>query len=133
MSRRAKSVLAAEIVLTYVTARWSLRRDPLPSVVARLRQVEPRGIKRPLEAGQGARLGRAVVRTLSALPVDSRCLLRSLVLLRMLARRGESADLVIAARPGGNVEGFGAHAWIEVEGRPLLPPAGTPYGRLVTL
>jgi hypothetical protein len=77
-------------------------------------------------------LARAVVRTLEAHPVDSRCLMRSLVLLRVLARRGVSGELVIAVRPEVS-DTLGAHAWVEVRGEPLLAPAGSEHGRLVTL
>jgi hypothetical protein len=133
MSRRAKGLLATEILVTYLVTRWSLRRAPLPSVVARIRQVEGARFRGPLGGGHGARLGRAIGRTLSPLPVDSRCLVRSLVLLRMLERRGESADLIIAARPGEATARFEAHAWVEVGGRAMLPPAASPYRRLVTL
>jgi hypothetical protein len=132
VSRRAKLWLGSEILVAYLTARWYLRQGALPSVVARLRRVPPEPAPGPMGAEQGARLGRAVGRTLSVLPFDSRCLLRSLVLVRLLARRGETADLVIAARPG-EAEGFDAHAWVEVAGYPVLPPAVSPYGRLVTL
>ena len=133
MTRRAKGRLAAEVLGTYALIRWSLRRAPLPSVVARLRQVQTARPSGPLGTGHGARLGRAIDRTLSPLPFDSRCLVRSLVLLRMLARRGESAHLVIAARPGDAEYGFEAHAWVEVRGQAMLQPAASPYGRLVTL
>ena len=132
MTRRAKLELGSEIFLTYLTTRWYLRHGALPSVVARLRGIKPGRLHRSVGAEQGARLGRAVGRTLSVLPADSRCLVRSLVLLRLLARRGEAADLVIAARPG-EAEGFDAHAWVEIGGQPLLPPAESPYARLVTL
>jgi hypothetical protein len=133
MSLREKVRLAMEIVLAYVKARWYLWRRPLPDVVARLRRVEPRiPVRDPLLGDQGVRLGRAVTRTLRPLPTDSRCLVRSLVLLRLLARRGVSAAVVIAARPA-QTDQFGAHAWVEVGGTPVLPPAGSDYGRLVTL
>ena len=66
----------------------------------------------------GRRLARPVRRTLDPLPWDSRCLMRSLVLLRMLARRGVVCELVIGVKPG---EKFEAHASIEHEGHPLLP------------
>ena len=69
----------------------------------------------------GRRLGHPVRRTLDPLPWDSRCLMRSLVLLRMLARRGVVCELVIGVRPG---ETFEAHAWIGHEGHPLLPTLG---------
>ena len=43
-----------------------------------------------------AHLGRAVTRTLALLPTDSRCSLASLVLSRLLERRGIDARLVVA-------------------------------------
>ena len=53
------------------------------------------------------------------MPFDSRCLVRSLVLTSMLDRRGIRSRLVI----GVSVEpSFSAHAWVECDGRPLLPP-----------
>ena len=45
------------------------------------------------------RLGRAVTRTLPLLPSDSRCLMRSLVLTSVLARRGLPSTVVIASGP----------------------------------
>lgn len=131
MSRVAKARLAGEILLAYATARWHLSRQPLPEAVNRLRGVERSQTNAPGRA-QSARLGRAVTRTLSPLPADTRCLLRSLVLVRVLARRGGRPALVIAARPGERTE-LDAHAWVEVEGQPVLPPASSDYGRLVTL
>ena len=131
MSGPAQVRLAGEILLTYATARWHLRRLPLPEVVNRLRGVDA-SHHDPPGAAQSVRLGRAVSRTLARLPTDTRCLLRSLVLLRILARRGGRPALVIAARPGERMQ-LDAHAWVEVEGHPVLPPASSDYGRLVTL
>jgi hypothetical protein len=45
----------------------------------------------------------------------------SLVLLRMLARRGVVCRLIIGVQPGEQLK---AHAWIEHEGLPLLPTLG---------
>jgi hypothetical protein len=132
MSKPAKARLATEILAAYVATRWYLRQATLPGVVTRLRQVTSSGLDLPLRGDQAPRLGRAVSRTLGRLPADSRCLVRSLVLVRLLARRGVSSELVIAACPEAS-EGFAAHAWVEVGGRPVLPPAGPPYGRLLTL
>lgn len=131
MSRRAKLRLVGEILATYVSARWYLRSGTLPTAVERLRAA-PAPPERTTVAVDEARLARAVARTLSTLPTDSRCLLRSLVMLRLLARRGIEAALVIAARPDPS-EPLEAHAWVEVAGRPVLPPADAGYGRLVTL
>jgi hypothetical protein len=81
-------------------------------------------------AVQGRRLGYAVVRTLRLLPTDSRCLMRSLVLTRLLARRGIAGTLVIGVRTG---ERFEAHAWVEHSGTPLLDPGDATFRRLVEL
>jgi hypothetical protein len=83
-----------------------------------------------LNVAAGARLGRAVTRVLGPLPADSRCLMTSLVLCRLLARRGAAASLVIGVRGGSS---FGAHAWVELDGHPLLPPNEGEFERLVTL
>lgn len=78
----------------------------------------------------GLRLGRAVSRTLRLLPTDSRCLVRSLVLTGLLARRGLSSTLVIGVRPEPE---FAAHAWVEHAGEPLLQTGEGRYGRLAEI
>ncbi len=129
-----KARLAIEIVAAYAHVLWLLRRDALPATIATLR-ARPQASSGALVAGDvlrdGQRLGRAVTRTLASLPRGSRCLTRSLVLLSLLARRGVVADLVIAVQPSANPT-LHAHAWVEVDGAPLLAPASD-YGRLVTL
>jgi hypothetical protein len=129
--------LAAEIVLAYARVRRSLRRRTLTSIVAELRAARPASALTapvPEATEEEARLSRAVIRVLRRLPSGSQCLLRSLVLLEVLARRGVHSELVIAVQPMERAEdvGLDAHAWIEVGGRPLLAPA-LDYGRLVTL
>ena len=131
MRRRTKVVLGFEIVLAYVRARWLLHRRDLPHVVASLRRspwLPRRGI---LGAVESERLSRATVRGLAAVPRGSRCLTRSLVLLRLLASRGIDASLVIAVQPDED-RALAAHAWLEVEGAALLPPAYE-FGQLATL
>jgi Transglutaminase-like superfamily len=116
-SLRAKAALALEVVGAYVHVRLLLRRAPLPAVLDNLRTVEP---------GDAARdglddpflLARAVRRTLAVLPFDGRCLAQSLVLTRMLSRRGIASELVIGVVPG---DAFAAHAWIESGRAALLP------------
>jgi hypothetical protein len=132
MNLAARARLAAEILYDYAYIRRGLRHANLPDVLRELRHIPQR--QGPLGAApeDRARLARAVVRTLEPLPVDSRCLMRSLVLLRLLSRRGVAGSLVIAARPEER-ERLDAHAWVEVEGRPLLAPAGMQDSRLVTL
>jgi hypothetical protein len=125
---RRKLALAREIVTAYVRARWLLRRHDLPHVLRQLRNP-PRG-PRPVAAISDERLARAVRRTLRTLPADSRCLMQSLVLTRLLARRGRSAVLVIGVSPAGT---FTAHAWVETEGLPLLPTHEREFSRLAEL
>ncbi len=125
--------LATEIVAAYIHARRELRRAPIASAVAALRVESPLP---PPTSGAGAtldearRLGRAVARTLRMVPGDTRCLARSLVLTRLLAKRGIPAKLVIGARAAPS---FLAHAWVEYEGQPVLSHGDGSFGRLVEL
>jgi hypothetical protein len=125
---RSKLALAVEILRAYVVARRMLHRRGLPGTLVALRA--PRRDGASPSTADGRRLARAVVRTLTPLPADSRCLMRSLVLTRLMASRGIDTQLVIAVSPG---EKFAAHSWIERDGEPLLPPSGPDFGRLVTL
>ena len=119
---------ADPIVATYARVRGRMFRGDVREVVDVLRQGAV-DVHDPYDAYRiGRRLGQPVRRTLDPLPWDSRCLMRSLVLLRMLARRGVVCQLVIGVRPG---EKFEAHAWIEHDGHPLLPTLG--YERLTVL
>jgi len=118
--RIQKALLAVEIVWMYGRSRWLLSRMDLTSALARLRGRPPLpgAPAAPDELDLSIRLGKAVSRTLSALPVDATCLMRSLVLSTLLARRDIRSELVIGVEPG---EEFGAHAWVERDGRALLP------------
>jgi hypothetical protein len=128
---RRRAALAAEIVAAYLRARRRLRREPIERVVAHLRADGPAPTRQPAEAlPEAARLGRAVVRTLAFLPGDTRCLRRSLVLTRLLARRGIPGRLVIGARTR---PAFLAHAWVELDGVPVLATDDAAFGRLVEL
>jgi hypothetical protein len=128
-----KARLAAEVLGSYVLARIALRRGDLPTALDGLRGAppppQPTEIDRQTEV-EALRLGRVVSRELSLVPGRSRCLAQSLVLTRLLARRGLGSSLVIGVRQGTS---FGAHAWVELAGRPLLPPGGEAFERLVSL
>ena len=128
LSPRRKLALAGEILAAYVRARWLLRGHDLPHVLAHLRAAPHRGRAEPAIADE--RLARAVHRTLGTLPADSRCLMQSLVLTRLLARRNRPAKLVIGVSPTG---AFTAHAWVERDGVPLLPTGEDEFGRLAEL
>lgn len=129
-----KARLGAEILLTYGRVRWLMYRHPLPDTVELLREHagEHRvgGGEAELAAGGGWRYGRAVVKILRLLPTDSRCLVRSLVLLTVLARRSARTTLVIGVVSDPE---FSAHAWVEHRGEALLEPGPTGDGRLLEL
>jgi hypothetical protein len=124
---RRKVSLIAEIVDAYVRVRWQLRRREFPQVLELSRALEP--VRSGDPVGDD-RLARGVRRTLSLLPGDSRCLTQSLVLTRLLARRGRLSRLVIGVSPG---QAFGAHAWVERDDVPLLPSHGREFERLAEL
>jgi Transglutaminase-like superfamily len=126
--------LAIEVLVVYAHVRWLvLRRGAVPAVT-----ILRRGLPEQIEGGAdkkrvlgGLRFGRAVMRVLRLLPTDSRCLMRSLVLTGLLARRGVYAKVVIGVRP--DPASFGAHAWVEVDGQPVLPTDESTYPRLVEI
>src|SRR6266576_5701798 len=126
--------LAVEILAVYGRVRWYLWRGrELGEILSSLRESDR--IRRDEAPGlteqrAGFRLGEIVGRTLGVLPADSRCLVRSLVLTALLARRGIASSLVIGVKAGPD---FAAHAWVETAGRPLLEPAEWLYSRLVEL
>lgn len=116
-----KARLTGEILAQYAPLLRSMRRDDLETAVA-VARAAPRTLPagpRPDEHAAALRLGSSVRRVLAVLPTDSRCLIQSLVLVRVLARRGIGAELVIGVQDGAL---FAAHAWVEHDRRPLLPP-----------
>ena len=130
LSLRQKLAFVAEAMASYVPARRILRHRDVAEMVRMARDVR-QSIPRPAGPEEhlvALRLGRVVGRTLRLLPTDSRCLIQCLVLSRMLARRGIPGTLVVGVR---STPSFGAHAWVEHEGRPVLP-AGE-YTRLIEL
>jgi Transglutaminase-like superfamily len=132
LSAAAKLRLAGEILATYVRVRWLLHRRELPQVVHELREsarrAAPEGIEMP--DWNRFRLADAVVRLLRVLPTDSRCLMRSLVLLAMLERRRVCPTLVIGVRTEPE---FAAHAWVERDGKQVLADGDGDYTPLTVL
>ena len=124
--------LVAEALAEYAYARWCLLRHDLPTAVSLLRARGRRLSARRQAAirDDPQRLVSAAVRVLERLPTDSRCLMRSLVVLGLLARRGVATSLVIGVEVDS---GFAAHAWVEREGVALLPAGGFGAGRLTSL
>ena len=129
---RTKLKLAPEILVTYVRARWWMRTRTLPDALELLRAPlagapAPGGATVP---DMEQRLSHAVVRTLSALPSDSRCLVRSLVLSSVLAKRGIPSTLVIGV---SSEPSFAAHAWVERDGLALLPIGDDGFKRILEI
>jgi hypothetical protein len=128
-----KLVLAGEILGTYVRIRWLIRDENAVRAVPQIRGHFP--ARRQFAGTEeerrlaGLRLGHTVVRTLSPLPYDSRCLFRSLTLTALLQKRGIPSTVVIAVRPAP----FAAHAWVEHDGRPLLEPGQPGFERIAEL
>jgi hypothetical protein len=129
---RQKLRLIGEILRVYVRVRWSLGRNGSSEILSELRE------RREAPTGQddlghqlaGHRLGRVVMRVLNVLPSDSPCLIRSLVLIELLEKRGIRSSLVIGVAPAPE---FAAHAWVEIGGVPLLPALESQFSRLVEL
>lgn len=124
-----KIALIREIITAYVAMWRVLGTSDVLQMAARAREVPVR--ERAVDALEhqvARRLGKVVGKTLGVLPTDSRCLIRSLVLLRLLARRSIPSTLVIGVRKNS---GFEAHAWVEHDGEPILPPGE--YTRLMEM
>jgi hypothetical protein len=121
----ARAALVVEIVLTYVPALRRLRVGDVQAMARAARSVAvvPGTAPQASDAQRrvAVRLGHVVGRVLSRVPSDSRCLVRALVLTRMLARRGIPARLVIGVKPGPPFE---AHAWVEHDRGPVLDANG---------
>jgi Transglutaminase-like superfamily len=127
LSTLGKLAMSIEILVAYGRVRRALRRQTLPTAAAAMRRCGGGMGSASENARMGVRVGAAVTRVLGALPRDPRCLTKSLVLLALLSRRGIPATLVIGVRH----DPFAAHAWVEHDGRPLLPPATAPFERLL--
>lgn len=125
---RYRAALALEIAALYGRTRYLLRVRPLPAALTRLRDAG-RG-RPPVHPAAPFRLAWAVERVLGRLPGDTRCLVRSVVLVGLLARRSTPATLVIGVQPGDRLK---AHAWVELDGRALLHDGAPAYERLTEL
>ncbi len=105
------------------------RESDVRKLVAAARR-DQQSQRRPDSPREANRLAYLVSLTLAALPTDPRCLVRSLVLIELLARRGIASTLVIGTSGSSD---FSAHAWVELNGEALLSPAGFDGGRLAEL
>jgi hypothetical protein len=132
-----KGILAGEILAAYTRTRILLKRHDTPTTI-RLLRGRPRvgGRQRVRDAAScqalGLHLGWATALTLARLRLDDRCLFRSLVVCRLLSRRGVGHDVVFSVR--GGVDGdFESHCWVEVSGRPVLQPGSPQHVEVMRL
>lgn len=133
LSPTRKLLLSSEILVLYCRVRLHLLRDDFPSALAALREAGREAGSPPESAVtymRAARLAQAVQRTLGLVPADARCLMQSLVLTAVLARRGIDTKLLIGVQPGNE---FRAHAWVEYCGRALLSDSRGSYQVLTEL
>lgn len=132
LTRRYKLALVLEILWVYGRVRFWLWRTEYTDAVGRLRgsRAPGSGLHPAIEQALSVRLGRAVARTVSLLPTDNRCLMRSLVLTTVLARRGIPSAVIIAARTEPE---FAAHAWVEYNGMALIRPGDAAFQRLTEI
>jgi transglutaminase superfamily protein len=129
ISPAEKIALGVEVLGAYRQARRALSRADLPTALRELRggaDIDDGDFSASSHL-TGKQLGGAVSKTLSVIPMRSKCLMQSLTLTAMLTRRGIDSSLVIGVNSG---EKFGAHAWVEYHGRPLLPVFRRRFERL---
>lgn len=60
-------------------------------------------------------------------PTRTACLKRALMRYALLRRAGYPATFVIGVRPGGGADGFEAHAWVALDGVPIMERAPVDY------
>ena len=118
LSPTQKLVLATRVWLAYARVRRTLRGAELPVAVSRLGEIRSRSRQRHAPE----RLSRAVDKTLRAAPDDPTCLVRSLVLFRLMREQGDDAELVIGLPEHATTHR--AHAWIELGSNVVGPPPG---------
>jgi Transglutaminase-like superfamily len=132
--------LGLRIVVWALQSRWALHRGGIVAAVAFARRAAPcrddarSGSRSDSEqvrsdVATGKQLSSIVALVLGHMPGDTRCLVRSLVLLRLLSEQGVAGQVVLAVRR----ESAEAHAWVEVEGAPVSTPAGDEFVRLSEL
>lgn len=118
LSTTRKAALYGRIWRSALGLELSIRRRPLPSIVADISKRP----SFPESAVSVAQMRRAVDGTLRFGPWRPRCLVRALVLYEMLHEAGVVADLVIGLP--ASAPGIDAHAWVEVDRRSVGPWPG---------
>lgn len=114
---RQDLLIITEAVIMAIPIEFWLRRLPLDALIARLGKVGRghRSVRSPIDIERAARLVDALA---MFYPLNPTCLKKSLVLFRILRKRGIAAELRLGVRKVQ--DRFAAHGWIECQGRVLL-------------
>jgi len=121
-ARPGERALAVRVAATVVAVKLGLRWMALPRLMRWLTPRRSLGVVDPALLEPEIRYTNA---TLARLPGGGRwaCLPRSLALFRLARRRGVAARLHCGVRRNGG--GLIGHAWLTVDGAPLLPSEET--------
>jgi hypothetical protein len=113
----AKLVWAIRMYWTWVVVLAQIRRTPLPDLIREMRVP-----RRSSPTWTPRRTAANVTRLLRVGNHRARCLISSIVGLRMLSMAGYEAEVVIGLP--NDATDHSAHAWLEVDGRDISPPPG---------
>lgn len=113
----AKLLWAIQVYWTWAVVLVQIRRTPLPDLIGEMRVP-----RRSSPAWTPRRTVANVARLLRFRNRRARCLISSIVGLRMLSMAGYETDVVIGLP--NDAADHGAHAWLEVGGRDIGPPPG---------
>lgn len=115
----AKVALAARIWWSFFHVRLLLEIESLPRLAEELASMDGARRRTPYHPQTLSRGIHLVLRIGRRRPT---CLLSALVLMDLLRRQGERAELVIGLPP--KAANHHAHAWVELDGREIGPPPG---------
>ena len=118
-----KISVGLQVWLLAVIAWWRMKRVPLPDLMVSWSSATP-----VTDARQPEDLSRIVDRVLRVGGWEPRCIVRAMVLYRLLVQRGNEPALVIGLP--NEARSKDTHAWVELDGRDLGPRPGR--GQLVT-
>jgi hypothetical protein len=117
LSAVAKVKLILRIAASWAWVGVGLRHRPMPDLVAALRNS-----RTTAPALQPRRLSRVVDRVMRIGSFQPRCIIRALVLYRLLREQGSLPEVVIGL-PHDPMDHL-AHAWVEIDGVDVGPRPG---------
>jgi hypothetical protein len=114
---RQDIVIAAEAIAMAIPIEIALRRERLDTLIARLGDAS--GLESQDESELDVHRATRVVEEVARFyPLNATCLKKSLILFRILRRRGVPVEFRLGV---GRLNGdFASHAWLESRGRTLF-------------